>query len=433
RITPATMWTRSFSTSLRSFTSAVAGLPSLSSRTTSTLRPAICQPLSCQYSSQPLYMSLPAAAIAPVSGEMKPILIGPCAAAPPGATIAAAASRRRIFGGRMGGLVPVRDRKLLGGEERDDLGTARRHDDLLLDPRGGHAVGGRAVGLDGEHHARLELHRVVEGVEPADDRPLVQAQADAVAEVQAEGRHLAVEADLLRLREGARDLVGGDAGLDERDRLGHPLARLLVGGDLRPGGPAHAEGAVVTRAIADVRHDDVEERLVARTNDPVREVVRMRAAPLAGDRVDRLPAVGAHLVEPPGGEPDDLVLARAGLERLEDVLVDAVDHRRRHVEERQLVLALEHPRLEHHLLAVAHLDARFLKGEEKRRLHQIDAERHSGDALGAQDVANLYRRLLEEPRLGRDGAAHADHAGEGLAGRNLRRVETVVAGGRAEV
>src|SRR5881296_3487469 len=133
------MWTRSFSTSLRSFTSAVAGLPSLSSRTTSTFRPAICQPLSCQYSSQPLYMSLPAAAIAPVSGEMKPILIGPCAAAPPGATIAAA-SRRRIFGGRMGGLVPVRDRKLLGGEERDDLGTARRHDDLLLDPRGGHAV-----------------------------------------------------------------------------------------------------------------------------------------------------------------------------------------------------------------------------------------------------------------------------------------------------
>ena len=50
-----------------------------------------------------------------------------------------------------------------------------------------------------------------------------------------------------------------------------------------------------------------------------------------------------------------------------------------------------------------------------------------------QDVADLHRRLLEEPRLGRDGAAHADHAREGLAGRDLRRVEAMVARGRAEV
>src|SRR4030095_4589842 len=168
-------------------------------------------------------------------------------------------------------------------------------------------------------------------------------------------------------------------------------------------------------------------------DDPVREVVRMRAAPLAGDRVDRLHAVRAHLVEPPGGEADDLVLAGAGLERLEDVLVDAVDHRGRHVEERQLVLALEHPRLEHYLLAVADLDAGFLQSEEEWRLDQIDAERHPGDAFGAQDVADLRCRLLEEPRLGRDGAAHADHAGQGLSGRDLRRVETMMAGGRAEV
>src|SRR5262245_17723482 len=132
-------------------------------------------------------MSLPAAAIAPVSGEMKPILIGPWAAAPPGLHSAAASSASRILVGPMV-LVPVRDRKLLGGEERDDLRATRRHDDFLLDPRGGHAVGGRAVGLDGEHHAGLQLHRIVEGVEPADDGPLVETQADAMAEVQAEGR-----------------------------------------------------------------------------------------------------------------------------------------------------------------------------------------------------------------------------------------------------
>src|SRR4030095_6840356 len=34
---------------------------------------------------------------------------------------------------------------------------------------------------------------------------------------------------------------------------------------------------------------------------------------------------------------------------------------------------------------------------------------------------------------GRDGAAHADHAGQRLARRNLRRVETMMARGRAEV
>ena len=38
-------------------------------------------------------------------------------------------------------------------------------------------------------------------------------------------------------------------------------------------------------------------------------------------------------------------------------------HRRRHVQERELVLALEHPRLEHDLLAVADLDAELLERE----------------------------------------------------------------------
>src|SRR5688572_13804669 len=126
------------------------------------------------------------------------------------------------------GLVAVRDRQLVGGEERDDLCPGGRDDDFLLDAGGGHAVAGRAVRLDGEHHPRLQLHRIVEGVQPADDRPLVEAKADAVAEVEPEGGHLRLEADVRRLREGAGDLVGRDAGLDERDRLVHPLAGLLV-------------------------------------------------------------------------------------------------------------------------------------------------------------------------------------------------------------
>ena len=72
-------------------------------------------------------------------------------------------------------------------------------------------------------------------------------------------------------------------------------------------------------------------------DQPVGEVVRVRVAPLAGDRVDRLDLVGAHLVEPLVGQRDDLVLADAGLQHLDDVLVDAVDHRRRLVEQHDLV------------------------------------------------------------------------------------------------
>src|SRR5215510_166124 len=382
-------------------------------------------------------MSLPAAAIAPVSGEMKPILIAPWAPASPTARTHTVATRNTRITVRIAssqaGSIPVRDRKLVGREEGDDLGAARRHDYFFLDAGRGHPVGRRAVRLDGEHHPRLELHRIVERVQPADDRPLVQAETDPVAEIEAEGGHLAVEADLLRLWERARDLVGGHAGLDQRDRLVHPFARLLVGGDLRLRRAPHTERAVVAGPVADEGHDDVEERLIARADDPVGEVVRVRAAALAGDRVDRLDAVRAHLVETLGGQPDDLVLARAGLERLEDVLVDAVDHRRRHVEQGQLVLALEHPRLEQHLLAVAHLDTSLLQREEERRLDQVDAEGHPGDAFGLQDVADLDGRLLEEPGLRRDGAAHTDHPRERLARRNLGRVEPMVTRGRAEI
>src|SRR5437773_8460393 len=87
-MTPASMCTLSFSTSLRALVSAAAGWPSLSSRMTSSFRPPACQPVSCQYSSHALYMSLPAAAMAPDRGEMKPILIGPWAAVSPATSAA---------------------------------------------------------------------------------------------------------------------------------------------------------------------------------------------------------------------------------------------------------------------------------------------------------------------------------------------------------
>ena len=159
----------------------------------------------------------------------------------------------------------------------------------------------------------------------------------------------------------------------------------------------------------------------------------MRGAALARDRVDGLHAVRPHLVEPLVGERHDVALAHARLERLEDVLVDAVAHGRGHVEQHQLVDVLDHAGLQHHLLAVAHLEAQLLQGEQERRLDHVDAERHVGHALAGEDVPDLARGLLEEAGLRRDRPAHAHHAGQALVGGQLRGGEPVVARGGAEV
>src|SRR6266850_4811674 len=88
-------------------------------------------------------------------------------------------------------LVGVGNRQLLRGIQGYDLCAGGSEDYLLLDARGGDAVARRAVGLDREHHAGLELDRLAERIEARDERPLVQAEAEAVAEVEAEGVHLA--------------------------------------------------------------------------------------------------------------------------------------------------------------------------------------------------------------------------------------------------
>src|SRR5919201_2674451 len=78
--TPATRWTRSCSTSLRSFVSATSGRPWVSPTISSTLRPAIWPPISSRYNVSPLTMSLAGCAAVPVRSVVKPILIGACCA-----------------------------------------------------------------------------------------------------------------------------------------------------------------------------------------------------------------------------------------------------------------------------------------------------------------------------------------------------------------
>src|SRR5438309_5008732 len=180
--------------------------------------------------------------------------------------------------------VRVGNREFLCRVKRDDARALRGEDHFFLDARGRDAVGRRAIGLHREHHAGLELDRFAQGREARDERALVQPEAQAMAEVEAEGVHLAGEADLLCLRHGERNLVGRHARLQQLDRPIHPFARLAIGGALRRGGAADVERAVVARAVAHERLDDVEERLISRADQPIGEVVRMRRAALAGDR-----------------------------------------------------------------------------------------------------------------------------------------------------
>src|SRR5262249_55907850 len=103
---------------------------------------------------------------------------------------------------------------------------------------------------------------MVERDDARDDRALMDGAADAVAELQTERRHLVGKAEVLRLRPYAASLVGGDARLDQRDRVVEPFARAFVSVVLHARRAADVEGAVVAGAIAHERLQDVEERLV---------------------------------------------------------------------------------------------------------------------------------------------------------------------------
>ena len=312
-------------------------------------------------------------------------------------------------------------------------GPVGGHDDLLLDPRRGDAVLGRAVRLEGDDHALLELDRVVERVEPADDRALVEEQADAVAELEPEALHLVVEPELLGLGPDARDLVGGHARAHQLDRLVDPLARLLVGVALGVVRPADHERPVVAGLVADERLDDVEEGLVAGPDDPVGEDVRMRAAALAAHRVDVVDVLRAEVEQVLRDVGHQLALADPRLELLGDQLVGAVDHRARGVEQDDLVDRLDLARVEHDLLRVADGHALGLERGEHRRLDDVHAERHVDGALGAEDLADLAGGPTEQAGIRCDGAAQPDHPGVDVLRAQPRAVEAMVLRGRAEV
>ncbi len=238
------------------------------------------------------------------------------------------------------------DEQLIGREAGDHVAPGRGHDDLFLDPRRGPAIRRSAVGLEREDHPFLELDRVLEGMDARDHRRLVEPDADAVSELETEAGLFVREAELLGSRPDLRDLVRRHPGPHELDRRIEPFAALLVRVELRVADAADVERAVVARAVPHERMDDVEERLVARPQEPVGEDVRVRVATVARDRVDRLHLLGAHLEQQLVRPRDDLVLVDAGAQHPVDLVVDRVDEPGRLVEERDLLGGLDLARLE---------------------------------------------------------------------------------------
>src|SRR5256886_11384023 len=176
--------------------------------------------------------------------------------------------------------VAVRDRQLLRRIKRNDLRAFGSEDHHFFNARSGNSIGSRAEGFDCKHHSRLQLVGFYKGIQTRDQRPLVKAETQAVAEVQPECGHLALESDIGSFGQLFGYLIGAEARLHHRDRVVHQLARALVRVTLRLGRAADRERAVIARAIANEGMDDVEVRLIDGTYETIREVVRMRAATL---------------------------------------------------------------------------------------------------------------------------------------------------------
>ena len=322
---------------------------------------------------------------------------------------------------------------MLGREQRDHLAALVGDDDFFLDAGAGETILRWAEGFDGEHHAFLDLGRMIHRDHARDDRAFVQRQAEAVRELQAESRQFIREAELAGLREGFGNMRRRGARLDAHHRVVQPFARQFVGVVLRRRGAADGEGAVIAGAIPDEGLQDVEIRHVAGADHAVGEVVRMRVAALAGHGVHCFDVIRAVAIKEVVDHRDNVVLAHARPQLLVHEVIGAIDHAGGVVEQRDLVLRLDLAGFEHDLLAVGDLEAGLLQFEHHRRFDDIDADRHVGDAVLAQNGGEFFGVLLHQAEGGRHGAAQADQAGLAILRVEPWRIKLVMDGGGAEV
>ena len=179
--------------------------------------------------------------------------------------------------------------------------------------------------------------------------------------------------------------------------------------------------------------DDVEEGLVSRAEEPVREDVRVRDAAVARDGVDRLDLFGAHLEEQLVRAPDDLVLVDPGPQHPVDLLVDRVDQSGRLVEQRDLLRRLDLARLEHDPRAVGDVDAGALQCLDRDEIGHVDAERLAREPTLAKLVRDPLAEPVGDPRLDRHRTAHRCDACAEVLGREPGGEELVMSGRGTEV
>ncbi len=164
---------------------------------------------------------------------------------------------------------------MFGGKLGDHLRAVAGDDEFLLDPRRPPAVRRGPVGLQREDHAYFEHLGLVERDEPAEDRLLPDRQAYSVPELEGERSFLVRESELLGGGPQRRDVRGGRPGFDCLDGHVHVLAAALVGVRLGHGSAADGERPVIARSVTHKAMQDVEERRVTRSHDPVGEDVRV--------------------------------------------------------------------------------------------------------------------------------------------------------------
>ena len=254
-----------------------------------------------------------------------------------------------------------------------------------------------------------------------------------MSELETEAGFFVWKAELLGGRPDLRDLVRRHAWPHERDRCIEPFAALLVRVQLGMADSADVERAVVARPVPHERMDDVEERLVARPQEPVGEDVRMRVAAVARHGVDRLHLLGAHLEQELVRTRDDLVLVDAGSQHPVDLVVDRVDEPGRLVEERDLLGGLDLPRLEKYLGAVGDVHPGALQRLDRDEVRHVDPERFVVKAELAQLVGDLLAEPVRDSGLDGHRTAHGRDAGAEVLRRKPWREQLMVAGGRSEV
>ena len=102
------------------------------------------------------------------------------------------------------------------------------------------------------------------------------------------------------------------------------------------------------------------------------------------------------------------------------------------IQQRNLVLRLDHSRVGHELLTIDHGDPLALQREEDRRLDDVDSQRLIVQAALFELDLDLARDVFSATHLRRHGAAQERNSGA-RAFSEPRTVELVMAGGRAEI